>query len=92
MSTYTEDQIREAVMTYSEGCTPGKVEFLARAFGIEAQCEMVVELTVRITLDAYTEDGMVEEDDVRREVESLINYRLGNELGVENVDSRVHVA
>jgi hypothetical protein len=92
VDTYTEGQIRDAVMTYSEGCMQGKIDFLGRAFGIEAKCEMVVELTVRITLDAYNGDGMVEESDVRREVESLIDLRLGNELDVENVDARVNLA
>ena len=91
--TWNEDQIRNAVMTYSEGCTPGKVEFLDAAFGIDAQCEMVVELTVTITMDAYGDDGKIDPDDVKCEIESLIDSDLCHRIGgIEGVDARVRLA
>ena len=90
--TWNEDQIRTAVMTYSEGCTPGKVEFLDAAFGIDAQCEMTVELTVTVRLPAYNDDGAIDPDDVKCEIESLIDGRLGDQFGIEDVDARVRLA
>ena len=93
MATFTEDEVKRAVMSCHEGCTSGKIEFLQEAFGIEANCEQTVSVTVTITLDTFNSEGQeIEATDVSSAVESLLDCYLGGNLDCENIDTRVDSA
>lgn len=87
MATFTEDQIRHAVLTYSEGCTPGKITFLRDAFDINASCEQEVNVTVRITVPMYDDNGdQIEGGDVASAIESCLDQELRHWIEAENSD------
>ena len=89
MATFTEDEVKRAVLSYREGCTSGKIEFLQEAFGIEANCEQTVSVTITITLDTFNSEGQaIEATDVSSAVESVLDCFLGGNLDCENIDAR----
>jgi len=86
--TWDEDEIREAVMSYEDGCTSGKIAFLDKAFSIDANCEQTIKITVSIKLDTYNEHGSeIGGDDIAWAVESLLDSELSGRLECENIDS-----
>jgi hypothetical protein len=93
MATFTEDQIRNAVMGYSEGCTDGKVTFLQDAFDIVASCEQTVELRMTLTVPAYDSGGeRISASDIAANVESCLDSELCHYVEGDNtecVDTRV---
>jgi len=87
--TYTEAQIRDAVLEHDEGCFEGKARFLADAFGIEANPTQTVVVRVSITLPSFTTSGEeVDSYAIDGAVESVLDSHLPGELDVEEVDAR----
>jgi hypothetical protein len=90
-TTYTPDEIRVAVLEYSQGCYEGKVEFLSEAFGIDANPEQTIEVTVRVTLPTYDTDGdEIDAIDLNSAVERTLDSYLSDEIGAESgsIDAR----
>jgi len=54
--TFTKDQIREAVMTWHDGCAEGKAHFLRECLGINMD-PVTVRVTVEVEIDRYDSDG-----------------------------------
>jgi hypothetical protein len=89
--TYTADQIRQAVIDFDEGCYEGKVRFLAESFGIEANPNRTVAVTVNITLPTFGEDGEeIDTCDIDSAVERVLDSYLADEIGAEGgtIDAR----
>lgn len=97
--TFTESEIRQAVLTYHEGCSDGKITFLSEAFDIEAQCEQYITMTVRVKVPTFDNCGtLIDAETVDGAVESTLDSYLYEALDVANdgtIDARgsgAHVA
>ena len=87
--TFTASEIREATMTYSQGCAEGKAEFLSDCFGIDANPTQEFTILVRIKCDTYNRDAdQIVQSDVESAVERTLDYNLPDELECETVDAR----
>ena len=86
--TWTADQIEALVLSYSEGCTKGKLEFLSEAFGIEATCEHDVVITLRINVSKWDDDGTeVDKYNVTKAAVTVLDRYLSDELMVFRVEA-----
>jgi hypothetical protein len=88
--TFTKDQIREAVITWDEGCMEQKVRFLNDCFGISLD-PVDVSVSVTVTIDPYDSNG--EENDpyaVVNKLQSVLDYNVGaSDFEVESVEFSV---
>lgn len=74
---FSKDKIREAVLSWDEGCMEQKVRFLTDAFGIEME-PVRIEVTVTVEVDPYDDDGTeMDHYEVVNRLQNVLDYHVG---------------
>jgi hypothetical protein len=77
LGRFTKDQIREAVMTWDQGCPEGKARFLQDALGIEME-PITVRVVVEVEIDRYDDHGEeIDSYEVVNRLQHALDYNIG---------------